>query len=272
MLRVNRKKIDTQNVFTGASLCWGWRVTFHAKRWAEICQDCWVHLPRQYIALPRPWLALPMDSSVSRIFCLLVPQICRSSGSSSLVYMSGPGLCGVEVVVGGDEGVGAVDHPGASWCVLVGAAGGVVFVVHEGPVRGGGQPRVVGVGDVARDVVPEFAQGGHAVDPRPPFQRHGVDWGGLLQSPGSQDLWAIHRDVGILELSISGLLGTQCSCLELPYSHVAPLKAAYLVLVIQATYQGPTSENVHATQWLSLKKGQVRDSEREKDHPHVQGC
>ena len=30
-----------------------------------------------------------------------------------------------------EEGVGAVEHPGAGWCVGVGGGGGVVSVVHE---------------------------------------------------------------------------------------------------------------------------------------------
>ena len=50
----------------------------------------------------------------------------------------GPGLCGGGGVVGGQEGVGAVYHPVASWCVVVGGGEGVVYIVHEGHVRGGG--------------------------------------------------------------------------------------------------------------------------------------
>ena len=41
-----------------------------------------------------------------------------------------------------------------------------------------------GVGDVGVDVVPEVAQGGHAVDPRPPFTCHGVGWGGTGRGLG----------------------------------------------------------------------------------------
>ena len=40
-------------------------------------------------------------------------------------------------VVGGEEGVGAVHHPVASWCVVVGGGEGVVQIVHEGHVLGG---------------------------------------------------------------------------------------------------------------------------------------
>ena len=73
-----------------------------------------------------------------------------------------------------------------------------------------------------------------------------------------------------MELSISGLLGTQCSFLESPYNYVSHLKEAYPVAVISATHQGPTSENAHATQWLTFKKWQKSKWERAKDHPHVQ--
>ena len=71
-----------------------------------------------------------------------------------------------------------MDHPDVRWCVVVDGGEGVVFVVHEGHVRGGGRLLVVGGGDVARDMVPEVAQGGHAVDRRPPFPRLGVSCGG----------------------------------------------------------------------------------------------
>ena len=50
-------------------------------------------------------------------------------------------------VVGREEGVGAVHHPVASWCVVVGVGEGVVQIVHEGHVRGGGWLLVVGGGD-----------------------------------------------------------------------------------------------------------------------------
>ena len=81
-------------------------------------------------------------------------------------------------VVGGEEGVGAVDHPGAGWCVVVGGGEVVVLVVYKGHVRGGGWLLVVGGRDGARDVVPEVAQRGHTVDPCPPFPRLGVGGGG----------------------------------------------------------------------------------------------
>ena len=69
--------------------------------------------------------------------------------------------------------------------------------------------------------------------------QHSPDWDQQVaepisrsQSPGSHDLWHIHREAIFLELSISGLLGTQCSFLELPYNYVTHLKEAYPVPVI----------------------------------------
>ena len=133
--------------FGGASLCWGRSLTFHSHWSVGIPQVRWVHLARQYIALPRPWFPLRMESSVSRDLRSQVPQRCRLSGSSSLAYVSGPGLCvGGGGVVGGEEGVGAVHHPVASGCVVVGGGEGVVHIVHEGHVRGGGCPLVAGAG------------------------------------------------------------------------------------------------------------------------------
>ena len=87
-----------------------------------------------------------------------VPQMWGSSGSSPLAYVSGPGLCGGGGVVGGEEGVGAVYHTVVCGCVVVGGGEGVVQIVHEGHVRGGGWLLLVGGGDVPRDVVPEVAQ------------------------------------------------------------------------------------------------------------------
>ena len=43
--------------------------------------------------------------------------------------------------------------------------GGVVYGVDEGHVRGWAWLLVVEAGDIASDVVPEVAQGGHPVDP-----------------------------------------------------------------------------------------------------------
>ena len=80
--------------FGGASLCWGGRVTFHSHRSVGISLVRWVHLARQYIALPRSWLRLRRENSVSGDLRSHVPQLWGSSGSSSLVYVSGPGLCG----------------------------------------------------------------------------------------------------------------------------------------------------------------------------------
>ena len=85
-----------------------------------------------------------------------------SSGLSSLLYVSWSAFCGGGGgVVGGEEGV---DQPGVGWCVVVSGGEGVVSVVHEGPVGGGCWLPVVGGGDVARDPVPEVAQGSHTFD------------------------------------------------------------------------------------------------------------
>ena len=78
----------------GASLCWGRSVTFHSHRSAGIPQVRWVYLARQYIALPRPWFLLRMESSVFRDLRPHVPLMWGLSGSSSLAYVSRPGLCG----------------------------------------------------------------------------------------------------------------------------------------------------------------------------------
>ena len=76
-----------------------------------------------------------------------VPQMWGSSGSSPLAYVSGPGLCGGGgSLVGGEEGVGAVYHSVVCGCVVGGGGEGVVQIVHEGHVRGGGWLLLVGVG------------------------------------------------------------------------------------------------------------------------------
>ena len=80
--------------FGGGALCWGRVVTFHVHRSAGICQIRCINLARQYIALPSSWLRLRMESSVSRNLRSHVSQIWGSSGSSSLVYVSGSRLCG----------------------------------------------------------------------------------------------------------------------------------------------------------------------------------
>ena len=107
-----------------------------------------------------------------------VPQMWGSSGSSPLAYVSGPGLCVGGGVVGGEEGVGAVYHPVVCGCVVVGGGEGVVQIVHEGHVRGGGWLLLVGGGDVPRDVVPEVAQGGHPGYRCFPLQLFGAVGGG----------------------------------------------------------------------------------------------
>ena len=140
-------------------------MTFHSHRSAGISEVRWVHLARQYIALPRPCLPLWMESSVSRDLRSHVPQMWGLSGFFSLVYVQVPGLSGGGGIVCGKEGVGAVYYQVASWCMVVGGGDGVVYVVREDHVLGGGWLLVVGDGNVSLDMVPEVAQGGHPVDP-----------------------------------------------------------------------------------------------------------
>ena len=79
--------------FRGASLCWGQRVSFHEYLWAEICQDGWAHLAREYIDARRPWLLLRMGSSICRDLSSHVPWMWGLLGSSTLVYVQRPGWC-----------------------------------------------------------------------------------------------------------------------------------------------------------------------------------
>ena len=74
------------------------------------------------------------------------------------------------------------------WRIVVGGGEGVVSVVHEGHVPGGGWLLVVGGGDIARDMVPEVAPGGHTGDPCLPFPRLGVCGGGAGWGPGNVGL------------------------------------------------------------------------------------
>ena len=145
----------------GASLCWGRSMSFHSHRSAGIPQVRWVHLARQYIALPRPWLPLRMESSVSRDLRSHVRQRWGSSGFVLPVVRVEAWVVRGGGVVGGEGGFGAVHHPVPSWCVVVGGGEGVVQIVYEGHVRGGGWLLVVGGGDVPRNVVPEDVQRGH---------------------------------------------------------------------------------------------------------------
>ena len=88
-------------------------------------------------------------------------------------------------------------HPGAGGCVVVGGGECVVDVVHEGHVRGGGWLLVVGVGDIARDVVPEVAQGGHPVDFCLPFPRLGIGGGGARWGVGHVGLLKAGAALGV---------------------------------------------------------------------------
>ena len=88
-------------------------------------------------------------------------------------------------------------HPVASWCEVVGGGEGVVHIVHEGHVRGGGWLLVVGGGDVSREVVPEVAQGGHPGDPCFPFPLLGVAGGGAGPGVGQVGLVVAGAALGV---------------------------------------------------------------------------
>ena len=103
-------------------------------------------------------------------------------------------------VVSGEEGVRAVHHPVASWCVVVGGGEGVVQIVHEGHVRWGGLLLVVGGGDVPRDVVPEVARGAHPIYPCFPLPLLGVAWGGAWWGLGHGGLAVAGAALGVLPL------------------------------------------------------------------------
>ena len=103
-------------------------------------------------------------------------------------------------VVGGEEGVGAVHHPVVSGCVVVGGGEGVVQIVHEGHVRGGGWLPLVGGGDVPRDVVPEVAQGGHPGYPCFPLPLFGVVGGGAGWGVGHAGLAVAGAALGAVPL------------------------------------------------------------------------
>ena len=103
-------------------------------------------------------------------------------------------------VVGGEEGVGAVYHPVVIGCVVVGGGEGVVQIVHEGYVRGGGWLPLVGGGDVPRDVVPEVAQGGHPGYPCFPLPLFGVVGGGAGWGVGHVGLAVAGAALGAVPL------------------------------------------------------------------------
>ena len=100
-------------------------------------------------------------------------------------------------VVGGEEGVGAVYHPVVCGCVVGGSGEGVVQIVHEGHVRGGGWLLLVGSGDVPRDVVPEVAQGGHPGYPCFPLPLLGAIGGGVGWGGGHVGLMVAGAALGV---------------------------------------------------------------------------
>ena len=164
--------------FGWASLCWGRSVTFHSHRSVGIPQGLLDPLGK---AIHRPTKALVAAADGEQRARGLVFRRALEVGVVRLILpdvrVGAWVVCGGGVVAG-EEGVGAVHHPMASWCVVVGGGEGVVQIVHEGHVRGEGWLLVVRGGDVPWDVSPEVAQGGHPVDPCFPFRLFGVSGGG----------------------------------------------------------------------------------------------
>ena len=89
-------------------------------------------------------------------------------------------------------------HPVVSWCVVVGGGAGVVQILHESHVPGGGWLPVVGGGDVPLDVVPEVAQGGHPGYPCFPLLLFGVAGGGAGWGVGHVGLAVAGAALGVL--------------------------------------------------------------------------
>ena len=91
-------------------------------------------------------------------------------------------------------------HPVVSWCVVVSGEEGVVQIVHESHVRGGGWLPVVESGDVPRDVVPEVAQGDHPGYPCFPLRIFGVVGGGAGWGVGHVGLAVAGAALGAVPL------------------------------------------------------------------------
>ena len=121
--------------FGGASLCGRGCVTFGSPPLRGDPPGPLGSLGKQYIALA----ACPGTC---------VPTCPRGGGRQARppwCMCRGLGCVGGGVV-GGKEGVGAGHHPVASRCVVVGGGEGVVLIVHEGNVPGGGWGRLPGRG------------------------------------------------------------------------------------------------------------------------------
>ena len=91
-------------------------------------------------------------------------------------------------------------HQVVSGCVVVGGGEGVVQIVHEGHVHGGGWLPLVRGGDVPRDVVPEVAQGGHPGYPCFPLPLLGVVGGGTRWGVGHVGLAVAGAALGAVPL------------------------------------------------------------------------
>ena len=100
-------------------------------------------------------------------------------------------------------------HPVTSWCAVVVGGEGVVQIVHEGHVRGGGWLLVVRDGDVPRDVVPEAARGRHPGNPCFPFPLLGVAGGGARWGVGHVGLLVAGAALGV-HPARHGVCSTRC--------------------------------------------------------------
>ena len=143
--------------FRGASLCWGRSVTpTPIGPWSSprSVGSTWRGntLPYQRPGSRCGWRAACPGMRVPTC-----PRCGGRPGRPPWRTCRGLGCVGGGGVVGGEEGVGAVYHPVVCGCVVGGGGEGVVQIVHEGHVRGGGWLLLVGGGDVPRDVVPEVA-------------------------------------------------------------------------------------------------------------------
>ena len=88
-------------------------------------------------------------------------------------------------------------YPVVCGCVVVGGGEGVVQIVHEGHVRGGGWLLLVGGGDVPRDVVMEVAQAGHPGYPCFPLPLFGAVGGGAGWGVGHVGLVVAGAALGV---------------------------------------------------------------------------
>ena len=167
--------------FGGASLCWGRSVTTHTHR---------------SVGTPQVRLG-PLGEAIHRPTKALVAAADGEQRVQGFGVRVGARVVWGGGVVGGEEGVGAVYHAVVCGCVVGGGGEGVVQIVHEGHVRGGGWLLLVGGGDVPRDVVPEVAQGGHPGYPCFPLPLFGAVGGGVGWGVGHVGLVVAGAALGV---------------------------------------------------------------------------